>query len=1385
MRMSLPFCGKCRNLPIKMGQRMLLGSKMATRVAGAIQWNVSTTMIPNFYLPRTLSFKDAIYSEEAVLNASNYVVVLSEPGGGKTELLGSLARRLGVSAVSANVFSHAGADIGTSALVIDAFDELAKIDQVGIHRLLAHASKVNPTHIIISSRSSEWDKAATHAFEEFLGHEPMVVRLCEFDETEQRVIFDNHVPGEDFGAFRAEVTRFDLDALLPNPQFLKLFADAYLESNRKFLDKRSIFSQAVERLAREVNPKVSNRNYTSSIFEKVLYASEIFAKLLLSGAEGIATSESSENRIYPLLRSLTHRGLPAVDVLATRLFKPSDFLDQHNPVHKVVAEYCAADYLTKRIADPLDPLTLSKCLPIIAPNSIVRDELRGLLGWMASLGNKSIEEATIALDPYAVLANGDPSQLESSSKRLLIHRLKETETKDPYFRRGDFWRRFSVAGFFTPDVIAEIKPILADGNDGHLRDLILELLLGSKAVERLEDDLQRLIVAPNESEHTRLLASKCILGISHHDHFSDIRILVFEATKSSLRIASNIIENLHSESLDESILEEFFRSCAGLYSVLQGGRDIVVGANYFIKHLIGTLDLKVVENLLDKLSRDLECECGKQSYECDCRVGISKIIGSMLDHYFEFSVAPFDSNRVWQWVGNLNFREQKSAALSKAVETIRSDVELRRGIISYVFGKLTDRNLIFETRIHRFDFHAHSGLTLYREDHRFLVDLAFERDNPNLWASFVTSHLYYRNKEDQGGDDFRKYLRSQALAKPSFMREWAKINRAAAQSARQHGMPSLRRRINRNQRRRKGVHTENIRYIQENRQLVESGRDWPCLVRFAQLVLMSPEQIEEEFGDEKVVRNALRNCLDFISPDVPTLDRVAELRCASQGVAVEQVLLASCMEIMRQKHNLNEVGIPLLQVVRANINVHYSSVTDEELKALKSEVDRLVFSDGVSAEQFIRRYIEPQLVDSGCRNPDVWLLNEEIFSDLRPALSVEWLERFHDLALGSLDSIFDIAAQYGNRDALLEVIEHRCSNLILDSARFPSDYDFEQKQKFWFLRSFYFLSDISPVQWDNLKSDKDMIHVFYERSGRFGRNDESSWPILSVIKVEAILLAFIGHWPKVDLPNHWGTDSPKEETAYRFIKDLVWSISLYDFDEAIPVLDRLLVDSRFQEFIKDLSSLYSMQLRKRALSNFEPPTPQEIVCLLDNEEVVSVEGLRKLVIQELHDYQKAIDGGEFNSADVFYEKEARLDEVRCTLIIAERLNLRLQPQGISVTPEHQLKSGNRSDFTVTKMIGGVRKLLVTEVKGQWHRELYTAARAQLSERYSIHPDAEQQGIFLVIWFGEHEKVAGRKRHGIVTAKQMKDAIEAALPSQLAGLIDVFVLNVAKPRKQVR
>jgi hypothetical protein len=65
-------------------------------------------------------------------------------------------------------------------------------------------------------------------------------------------------------------------------------------------------------------------------------------------------------------------------------------------------------------------------------------------------------------------------------------------------------------------------------------------------------------------------------------------------------------------------------------------------------------------------------------------------------------------------------------------------------------------------------------------------------------------------------------------------------------------------------------------------ELVEGGRHWDCLVLFAELVLTAPDEIEQEFGNEAIVRNALRNCLDFIAPHVPDLLELAELQCASQ-----------------------------------------------------------------------------------------------------------------------------------------------------------------------------------------------------------------------------------------------------------------------------------------------------------------------------------------------------------------------------------------------------------------------------------------------------------------------------------------------------------------------
>ncbi|HEN4891974.1 TPA: hypothetical protein U6I30_003952, partial [Klebsiella pneumoniae] len=745
--------------------------------------------------------------------------------------------------------------------------------------------------------------------------------------------------------------------------------------------------------------------------------------------------------------------------------------------------------------------------------------------------------------------------------------------------------------------------------------------------------------------------------------------------------------------------------------------------------------------------------------------------------------APFDPVRIWQWISNLNFYHQCQADQSKSVQVLRENETLRQGIIAYVFGPLTDRKEILNLRVEKFagHLHSHSGLHLWRKDYKFLIDLAFKTDNVDLWASFLVNHQRYKNKEEQGPDDLRAQMRQHALSKPVFMREWARFNNGMKLSEQEHLFWRFRhnRSMKRHDRKRREIHARNIKFVSENKEIIERGRHWGCLVRFAELVLMDPAKIELEFGDEKLVRAALRNCLDFITPEVPTLPELAALQCESKYRHSETVLYAACLEILRAEGNLECVNIELLTALRTNIHMGYNSVSTEERDALQAEVDRLIFPDSESAEKYLRQYVEPQLAQP-CPHPEIWMLSgEEVFCHSRAQLSIEWLRRFTDLSLDSADTLFEIAAQYGDREDLKEVITERCSDMMSGWPNLTENEDIERKRIFWLVREFYFLENITATYWAWLKSDKENLLHFYERSGRMSRSEHRAWPELTSMKVEAILDAFIEHWPHVDLPDSWGSDSPKEEKAYRFLNDLIWSINSDTPDDAIPVLDRLLNDPRFTNLHKELQSIHAAQIRKKALRDFEPPTPDEIIQRLDCDSVVTVEGLRQLVLQELHDFQKAIDGGEFNSADRFYEKNERLDEVKSTEIIAERLNLRLQPQGIAITPEHQLKGQNRSDFTASKLIGGKRRLLVTEVKGQWHRELYSAASAQLYDRYSIHPDAEQQGIFLVIWFGESETVAGRKNHGIKTAQDLKVSIDAVLPTDLRSLIDVFVLDVSR------
>jgi len=1345
-------------------------------------------MEDKFYIRRTLQTDKRLYSEKELLNASKYIVILAEPGAGKTYLMESLATQLNTELQTATRFYRNKSVPNNSPLIIDAFDELSKLSSEGIYTLLESAFQASPTHLIISSRSSEWAQSETLAFGEYFIQDPLVVRLTEFSVQEQQQIFEHHIPNENFSLFQNEIARFDLTALLPNPQFLTLFADAYLESNRRFSNKYSIFSQALERLAKEANPKVKPYSTPLSVTQKIKLVSEVFTKLLLSGSEGISINEALSDRNYPMLSSLGNTLARANLILATRLFKPGYINDTHRPVHKIVAEYSAATYLVSRINDENDHVTLDKCLAVIAPGSVVRDELRGLVGWMACIGTDKIQQQLITLDPYAVLANGDPSQLLPAGKRLLIDRLRETEQKDPYFRREDFWRNLNVTGFFTADIIDEIRPLLTQNSDGHLTGLLLELLIGSPIVESLIDPLRKLVLSEQDYPRTRRLALDCLLGMSGniYNPRNDMAVLIFIASVESLKLVAEAIKYHSPLTFNIKYITGFLRVCSHLYPTDQNISSNVIGERYFVKLLVACFDLKTTESVLDTLTQELECTCGQKFYSCECRIGISKITSILLDRYFELKKAPFDYAKIWGWMYQLNFYGQARFEQCKTLAVFKNHPDIKQGIIYHAFSQQTESESIIKMTRAQFGFHGHSALTLNTEDYKYIIDLAYKTENKVLWSAFIQQHIYRTSNEYKGTNKLRRHMREQANKNLELMRLWASANRSAAKQdviLKKTDFKSNRS-YKRHLKRQQEKHKENIQYVRQNRELIESGRHWNLLKRFAELTLIKPDNIEEEFGEKSIVSSDLYNCLPVIYPDLPSLSEIAQARCQSQYFEIIRVLHASCLERVRKDGNLDSVPIEALYALKTDMSDFYQGVTEDESNHLNEEINRIALSNKIKVELYCRDYIEPQLSYTTYGHPDIYnFCRGDVFRDVAPHLALEWLEKYPDMVKHALDSIFNTAAKYCNRELVDKLISKKCLEVFDTPGPEQPDQNQEELRTFWSIRACYFLNEAEGVHWDWISSNKEYLLLFNKNSSRFHIQDDASWPRLSAKKIEAIINAYFTQWPKVELPSSYGSDDPKEETAYRFLTEIIRSIPLDLPETAMTVLKRLLENPTYADLHNDMKSMLAGVERKQAHRNFHPPAPIDIVRLLDEDGIVTVEGLRAHVIQQLRDYQKEIDGGEFNPVRRFYQDykkpETYLREVPATEIVAEYLRLSLGRQ-FTVSIEAQTKAANRIDITVSKNINNHRKLLVIEAKGQWHSKIYTAAKTQLHDRYAIHPEAANQGIYLVFWYGSNVLINNRKQHEISTAEEFKEKIKKEMPDSLHGSIDVFVLDLSNP-----
>lgn len=1261
-------------------------------------------------------------------------------------------------------------------------DEVARIDASAIETILSKAMEVRPKRIIFASRSSEWDDSRNSGLiQDFLGQKSVSVRLLPLNIEEQRLLFDNILPKENFNDFLVQVAAFDLEALLGNPLFLELFSAAYIQNNREFESKKGIFRDAILGLAKESNDGLPKNR--PSINEIISLTEEIFTKLLLSGAVGISSIELTENQSFPYLYSMSTTERDKLKyILDTRLFKLADNPSQFEPVHRVVAEYCSANYLVSRIKDNQDQLTLRRSLSVMAPNGVVRDELRGLLGWMAALGDIDVETAAVAIDPYAVIANGDPSQLSAISKKRLLSALGDLASNDPFFRRSDEWRSFNVKDFFTQDIIEETKNILSTcsgTSQSHLLGLLLELLLGSSIVDNFETELDELLLNNNQSSHIRLLSHRNLVHIKSRDHKLPFNKLLNQKSEDSLIISSEMVEDLGVATFGKKLVQSLLQALANLYQLpddTRKSRTTTIGSKYFITQLINSFSLADTKWFLDTITQDIKCTCdAKKDFQCHCKNGISKIVGRLLDRLFELDTKSLDATQVWRWTKKLQFNNHISSAQSYSVNTLQLEDRLRQTIQLLAFEPCNNREDILKQRRYFSSFsHGHSGLSLSQSDIKRLVDEAFVSDNVALWGCFYYSHNPY--EKEKGTDRHRADMRLQASQKQAFMYEWAKQERSS-----KHYIKRDRISDSQSQRRRKTkqnkIRTQNRIDLEANRIAIESGRHWGWLKLFADYYLNDPEKLADHVDDPDLPEKALRNCISFIEASIPTLSDIAELECENKRFNVVIILHAACLAIFRDTGTIATLSKLVLQALKTDVNVSYTGVQNEERNAFESEVNHCLFKSDTDIEEFVRTYIEPQLGKEGAQYTKAeWLRYKPEFASLRSSLALEWLRKYPNMSLSDAGTLFNLCAEFGNPSELRELIEQRCREIFSIQSTIPE----RQKEKeFWFIRSFFFSKDSNDFVWEELRQNSKILLTFENIAGRFIHEEGKAWPKLKAEQIFKILDAFVEVWPKIELPSSYGSDDPDNERAYRFLTDIVWKIGDDEPNFSIPVLERLLSDKRFVTFHNSLKHIKFEVLRKNALRDFEAPSPMAIVEFFDKNRAASVEDLRMLMLEKLEDFQKWVRGVETDPLDTFYHNGKHVDENTVRNRIVDYLQPRMNPLNITIPVERHMALSKRCDFTAETSIEGKQNVLVIEVKGQWHPKLFTAATQQLYNLYSHHPDAALQGIYLVLWFGQEVSVAGKRIHNIITANDLKEQLRESLSSDLLGRIDICVLDLSR------
>ena len=1307
--------------------------------------------------------------ESEITTLQGPLVIVGDPGAGKSVLMEALEEMKGATFVRATRLvrmTNPAKILGSpERLIIDGVDEVASnAAGGGVDAVLTKLSELDYPDFIMSCRAADWRGAADRVkIKDDYGRNVTMLALQPFDRDDAVQFLKSRFLDLQADQVLNHLVNRGLHDIYGNPLTLRLLGEVAQDGGTLPGSRGELLAKACPRLVLEANDRHKGKSHAVRDPEELMLSTAASAAaFLLCDKLGIFTGAATDQpAAYFSLANM--RSLPfgefLDDAAKTRLFK-GEGENLLVPVHRVVAEYLGAKWLARCVSSGQ---SARRVIALLRQGGAVPTSLRAVNAWLAGF-SPELGPRCVADDPFGVLRYGDTEGLPDQTARALLHALAALSQEDPYFRAED-WSRQSARGLARIELKDDLLALLkSPGEHQALGGLLIEAMQGTELGPILAGELRQVLQEPARAYSQRMSAFDILVESGAIADWPDLfKTLSDLGDDNSLRIAATATLGIALGKVSPEQAVPILLGNIGLTRSLANRR----APTRTLHSLRPSSQLlaqssAVLDQWLDCLA-DYGAMVMKGNSQ---RTTLSDFALSLLAKRLTHVPAPTPDqlNRWISWLrGQRGYEDKAPNAIRKFFE---HNVTLRRQIQAAMFLKGTAKDLVKisfrvgDQALGLYPDHDDCAALLHawnsEEDVRGPDDEMWET---LLWMGRSRDGLSVplRTAANQTSRDSKSRLESiERFAKP--IEERSDPEDAAWQAEQDVE--------------RKAAFATHRKYLSENLHEVDRGSVILDQVahafrgRFPDVNDLSEDTHErmDRFLTPLLARRVRDGFVASLSrDDLPSALQIAQVHAENKEYPIEVVLVAGVTEMVL-------TGQSLAGLSRVNIESAYmawrrdpDSNTDDPI-GIEDRLAEIVLDSPEAQERFYRTSIEPQLEAKSDHFYDFYrLTNSAPLMELAGRLSREWLLGFPLLPALAVGELVPSALAGELADV---------RKLVTDSRSQPCA---DRDALFTWL-SLDFMADYADREADLRQAAGDNSDFLWNVRSIVTPPTGSRLASLSPEQLGFVVSAFAPSWPYCDRPNTVTHGDENGWDATDFIKECIAALAAIPTAEAGTILESLrqTVNAGYEN---ELKHALAQQRRVRTDHDYIPAELDTLRAAVSGQLPETVDDLRAFFEDRLAILKAKLAGDNIDSWSVYWDRERPHNENSCRNRMIGQISGEL-PEAITFGPEEQMPGITRADIGLR-----INKLVLpTEIKGQWHPEVWVAASAQLDAQYTRDWRADGRGVFVVLWFGD---VPGCNlpphadgRSAPSKPEELRDMLVELIPTERRPFIDVYVLDVS-------